>query len=95
VRISTTRGCCECHKECTQRILGILEFAVEVKIIREREFKEFEGRVKSDSFIEINPRKIDAKYFGLKSLQKLKRTVEVLRSRIVNSLWVIRSNGSV
>jgi hypothetical protein len=37
---------CECHKECAQRTLGILEFAIEAKLRRDRDFEGFEEKHK-------------------------------------------------
>jgi hypothetical protein len=45
-RRQITRGYRECHKECAQRTLGILEFAVEAKLRRDRDFEGFEEKKK-------------------------------------------------
>jgi hypothetical protein len=45
-RRQINRGYCECHKECTQRTLEILEFAVEAKLRRDRKFVGFEKKQK-------------------------------------------------
>jgi hypothetical protein len=45
-RHQITRGYRECHKECAQRTLGILEFAVEAKLRRDRDFEGFEEKKK-------------------------------------------------
>jgi hypothetical protein len=41
-----TIGYHECHKECVQKTLGILQFAVEAKLRRDRDFKGFEEKQK-------------------------------------------------
>jgi hypothetical protein len=43
-RCQITRGYRECHKECVQRTLGIIEFVVEAKLRRDKDFKGIEGR---------------------------------------------------
>jgi hypothetical protein len=45
-KLHITRGYHECHKECAQRTLGILEFGVEDKLRRDKDFEGLEGRKK-------------------------------------------------